>query len=282
MGEDGAHQGSAPVAASLADFAEKLVARRGVEQSNVLFGGQIGPATKALTAGTTAISVGDKAPDFSLPTTQGGTWSLGEHLAQQKYSSLVLVFYRGTWCGYRFRRGLLAHAPRTLAVLDEAARRADWGRAPAGLHQGIAVVEFDDSVCAQVVELSVSSDGDVKVRRVVCVVDTGYVVHPDTVVAQMEGCIVQGLGAALTGEITITDGRVDQSNFHDYALPRIHETPRIETHLMPSGERYGRRWGGVGETGLPPLAPALVNAVFAATGKRVRRLPLASVDLTKI
>jgi isoquinoline 1-oxidoreductase beta subunit len=109
---------------------------------------------------------------------------------------------------------------------------------------------------------------------VVCVVDTGHVVHADTVVAQMEGCIVQGLGAALAGEITITDGRVDQSNFHDYPLLRPPETPRIETHLMPSGERYGSRWGGVGETGLPPLAPALVNAVFAATGQRVRTLPL--------
>ena len=107
-------------------------------------------------------------------------------------------------------------------------------------------------------------------HRVVCVVDTGHVVHADTIVAQMEGCIVQGLGAALAGEITVTDGRVDQSNFHDYPLLRIPETPRIETHLMPSSER----WGGVGETGLPPLAPALVNAVFAATGQRVRTLPL--------
>ena len=175
---------------------------------------------------------------------------------------------------YRFRRGLLAHAPRTLAVLDEAARRADWGHAPAGLHQGIAVVEFDDAVCAQVVELSVSAGGEVKMHRVVCIVDPGYVVHADTIVAQMEGCIVQALGAALTGEITVTDGRVDQSNFHDCPLLRIHETPRIETHLMPSGERYGPRWGGIGETGLPPLAPALVNAVFAATGQRVRTLPL--------
>jgi isoquinoline 1-oxidoreductase beta subunit len=90
----------------------------------------------------------------------------------------------------------------------------------------------------------------------------------------MEGCIVQGLGAALTGEITVTDGRVDQSNFHDYPLLRMPETPRIDTYLMPSGERYGARWGGVGETGLPPLAPALVNAVFAATGQRIRTLPL--------
>ena len=110
MNEEGAHQGSAvPIAASLAEFTEKLIARRGVEQSNVLFGGQIGPATKALGARTNAIGVGDKAPDFSLAIAQGGTWSLGEHLAQNKYSSLVLVFYRGTWCGYCniYLRGLL-------------------------------------------------------------------------------------------------------------------------------------------------------------------------------
>ena len=114
-----AHQGSAvSVAASLAEFTEKLVARRGVEQSNVLFGGQIGPATKALTIRANAISVGDKAPDFSLPMTQGGTWSLGEHLAQNKYSSLVLVFYRGTWCGYCniYLRGLL----ETQSLLSDA------------------------------------------------------------------------------------------------------------------------------------------------------------------
>jgi len=175
---------------------------------------------------------------------------------------------------YQFRRTLLAQAPRTLAVLDEAARRANWGKAPAGVHQGIAVVEFDDALCAQVVELSVDKDGRVKVHRVVCVVDPIFAVHPDTIVAQMEGCIIQALGAALTGEITFKAGRTEQSNFHDYPLLRIHETPRIETHVLPSGTDPGQPWGGVGETGLPPLAPALLNAVFAATGQRVRSLPL--------
>jgi len=176
---------------------------------------------------------------------------------------------------YRFRRQLLAQAPRSLAVLDEAARRANWGhpRTP-GVHQGIAVVEFDDAVCAQVVELSVSKDGEVRVHRVVCVIDPVFVVHPDTVVAQMEGCIVQGLGAVLTGEITVKDGRIEQSNFHDCPLLRIHELPRIETYIVPSGGDPTQRWGGVGESGLPPLAPALVNAVFAATGQRIRTLPL--------
>ena len=175
---------------------------------------------------------------------------------------------------YLFRRPLLAQAPRTLAVLDEAARRANRGKAPVGIHQGIAVVEFDDAVCAQVVELSVDKDGGVKVHRVVCVIDPVFAVHPDTIVAQMEGCIVQALGAALTGEITFKAGRTEQSNFHDYPLLRMHETPRIETYLVPSGTDAGQPWGAVGETGVPPLAPALVNAVFAATGQRVRSLPL--------
>ena len=180
---------------------------------------------------------------------------------------------------YRFRRALLARAPRSLAVLDEAARRADWGHAPAGVHQGIAVVEFDDAVCAQVVELSVDAEGAVKVHRVICAIDPVHVVHPDTVIAQMEGCILQGIGAVLTGEITLKDARVEQSNFHDYPLLRIHEAPRIETYLVPSGGDADVRWGGVGESGLPPLAPAMVNALFAATGQRIRSLPLKQYTL---
>ena len=184
------------------------------------------------------------------------------------------VAHAGKQDPYQFRRPLLAQAPRTLAVLDEAARRASWGKAPAGVHQGIAVVEFDDAVCAQVVDLSVDKDGGVKVHRVVCVVDPVFAVHPNTIVAQMEGCIIQALGAALTGEITFKAGRTEQSNFHDYPLPRIHEAPRIDTYIVASGTDPGQPWGAVGETGVPPLAPALVNAIFAATGQRVRSLPL--------
>ena len=110
MSEEGAHPGSAvPIAASLAEFTDKLIARRGVEQSNLLFGGQIGPAIQALRMRTNAISVGDKAPDFTMPMAEGGTWTLAEHLAQNRYSSLVMVFYRGNWCGYCniYLRGLL-------------------------------------------------------------------------------------------------------------------------------------------------------------------------------
>ena len=118
MSEDSAHTTAAPIAASLAEFTDKLIARRGVEQSNLLFGGQIGPATKALGARANSIGVGDKAPDFSLPTAEGGIWSLGEHLAQGKCSSSVVVFYRGTWCGYCniYLRGLL----ETRSLLSDA------------------------------------------------------------------------------------------------------------------------------------------------------------------
>jgi isoquinoline 1-oxidoreductase subunit beta len=183
---------------------------------------------------------------------------------------------------YQFRRELLANSPRSLAVLDEVARRADWGKARDGIHQGIAIVECYDSVCAHVVEISVDPAGAVKVHRVVCAIDSGYVVNPGIVVAQMEGAIVYGLIAALTGEITLNGGRVDQSNFHDYPALRMNEMPEVETYLVPSGDKYIQRWGGIGEPGVPPLAPALVNAVFAATGKRIRSLPLKNHDLIPV
>jgi isoquinoline 1-oxidoreductase subunit beta len=180
---------------------------------------------------------------------------------------------------YLFRRELLAGSPRSLAVLDEVARRADWGKTSGGIHQGIAIVECYDSVCAHVVELSVDRSGAVQVHRVLCAVDCGYVVNPGIVKAQMEGAIAFGLIAALSGEITLQAGRVDQSNFHDYPVLRIHEMPQVETYLVPSGNTYSEKWGGIGEPGLPPLAPALTSAVFAATGKRIRSLPLKNHDL---
>jgi len=172
-----------------------------------------------------------------------------------------------------FRRPLLAKAPRALRVLDETAKRAGWGRAAGGVRQGIAIAEFADSICGQVVELSVAGDGGIKVHRVVCVLDCGHVVHPDTVAAQMEGAVIQALGAVLTGEITVARGRVAQTNFHDYPLLRMHETPVIETTILPPFDSQAR-WGGVGETGVPPLAPAFVNAIHAATGQRIRTLPM--------
>ena len=126
------------------------------------------------------------------------------------------------------------------------------------------------SYVAEVAEVSVAADGNVRVHRVVCAVDCGLVVNPDTVEAQMEGAIVYGLTAALKGAITIDNGRVQQSNFHDYQMLRMNEMPMLEVHILPSMETPG----GVGEPGVPPIAPAVANAVFAATGKRVRKLPI--------
>ena len=132
-------------------------------------------------------------------------------------------------------------------------------------------------VTGQVVEVTVSQDGKLKVDRVTCVLDPYHVANPNTVAQQMEGAVIMGLTAALWGEITIKGGAPVESNFHNYRMARMVDTPpRIDVHLVPSG---GSKWGGVGEPGLGPFAPALANAVFAATGTRVRRLPLMHADL---
>lgn len=171
---------------------------------------------------------------------------------------------------YRFRRALLAGAPRNRRVLDLAAEKAGWDTPPAeGVHRGIAVHASFGSVCAEVVELSVEG-AKVRVHRVVCVLDCGLVLNPDIVRAQMESAIVFGLSAALKQEINFRKGRVQQFNFHQYRLLRMNEMPRIEVHIAP-GEGDPT---GVGEPGLPPIAPALTNAIFAATGKRIRKLPV--------
>jgi isoquinoline 1-oxidoreductase subunit beta len=180
---------------------------------------------------------------------------------------------------YLFRRGLLSKGPRSLAVLDEAARRANWGHAPKGISQGIALVECYNSVTAQVVDISVSNAGELAVHRVICVIDAGHIVNPSIVEAQMEGAVVYGLGAVLYGQITLHEGRVQQSNFHDYRALRMNEMPKVETYFLSSGSKYSQEWGGVGEPGTPPLAPAIANAVFAATGQRIRTLPLANHEL---
>jgi isoquinoline 1-oxidoreductase subunit beta len=177
---------------------------------------------------------------------------------------------------YQLRRKLLVKQPRMLAVLELAAQKADWGsKLPPGVGRGIATHFSFDSYVAQVVEASVEKGGAVRVHRVVCALDCGLVINPDTVRAQMEGGIIFGLTAALKTEITLKDGRVEQGNFHDYPMLRIFESPEIEVHIVPSGENPT----GVGEPGVPPVAPALANAIFAATGKRVRRLPIRASDL---
>ena len=177
---------------------------------------------------------------------------------------------------YQLRRTLLAAQPRMLAVLDLAAQKANWeGALPAGRARGIATHFSFDSYVAQVAEVSVEKDGTVHVHRVVAAVDCGQTVNPDTVKAQLEGGIIFGLTAALKTEITFDKGRVQQRNFNDYPMLRMFESPVIEVFIVPSTEHPT----GVGEPGVPPVAPAVANAIFAATGKRVRRLPINPEDL---
>jgi isoquinoline 1-oxidoreductase beta subunit len=172
---------------------------------------------------------------------------------------------------FEFRRSLLGKQPRYKGALELAAEKADWGKPlPAGVYRGIAVVFSFGSWCAEVAELSVAPDGTPKVHRVVAAIDCGMTVNPDIVKRQVESAIVYGLTAALYGKITFRDGRVEQSNFHDYKMLRMNEMPKVEVHIVPSKEAPG----GVGEPGTPPIAPAVANAIFAATGKRIRKLPL--------
>jgi isoquinoline 1-oxidoreductase beta subunit len=180
---------------------------------------------------------------------------------------------------FQFRRTLLANSPRSLRVLEAVAERSGWGRAPAGVHQGIAIVECYDSVCAEVVDLSVDEKGRITIHRVFAGIDSAYIVNKACVVAQTEGCIAWALAATMTGEITHTRGRVDQSNFHNYPALRMFEMPPVETILLASGDRFLNRWGGIGEPAATPLAPAIANAVFSATGKRIRSLPLKNHGL---
>jgi len=171
----------------------------------------------------------------------------------------------------RYRRALLRE-PRLRAVLDLAADRAGWGTGlAAGNGRGVSIQFAFGSYLAQVAEVSMGRDGQPRVERVVCAMDCGQMVNPDTVRAQLEGGVMFGLSAALGNEITIANGRVQQSNFHDFPSLRMPEAPRVEVHLVASAESPG----GVGETGTACVAAALCNAIYAATGKRIRTLPVS-------
>ncbi len=176
-----------------------------------------------------------------------------------------------------FRRAMLAKEPRPLGVLNLAAEKAGWSKPlAAGRYRGIAMVESFSSFVAQVAEISLDRKaGTVHVHKVVAAVDCGRYVNPETIRAQIEGAILYGLTAALNGEITIAKGRVEQSNFNDYDMVRINEAPQVEVHIIESKDGPG----GIGEPGTPPIAPAVCNAIFAATGKPVRRLPIKATDL---
>jgi isoquinoline 1-oxidoreductase beta subunit len=173
-----------------------------------------------------------------------------------------------------FRRKLLGRAPRHRGVLDLAAEKAGWGTPPPrGRHRGLAVYHSFGSYVAQVAEVSVSETGAIRVHRVVCAIDCGFAVNPDLVAAQMEGGIAFGLSAALKGEITVEQGAVVQASLRDFPILKLDEMPEVEVHIRASREEPG----GVGEPGVPPIAPALANALFAATGHRIRALPIRAL-----
>ncbi|MCI0506162.1 MAG: molybdopterin-dependent oxidoreductase [Gammaproteobacteria bacterium] len=174
-----------------------------------------------------------------------------------------------------FRRQLMANHPRSLAVLNAVAEQAGWSKpAPAGVHRGLAVVKTFGSHVAACAEVSVDNDGKIKIHRIVAATDPGYAVNPQQIEHQVEGSFVFGLSAMLYGECTVKDGAVEQKNFDNYPSMLLHEMPKVETIVMPSGDF----WGGIGEPTIAVAAPAVLNAVFAATGKRIRRLPLKHAD----
>lgn len=176
---------------------------------------------------------------------------------------------------FEFRKGLLGKQPRYLKVLTLAAERAGWGAPPAGRHQGIALMEGYGTYMAQVAEISLARAGGITVHRIVCVLDCGQVVNPDIVTAQVESAAIFGLTAALHGDVTLKGGRVEQTNFDNYRVLRIDEVPTIETHIVASSEPPG----GMGEPATALVAPAVCNAIYAATGKRLRSLPIAQHGL---
>jgi isoquinoline 1-oxidoreductase beta subunit len=217
-------------------------------------------------------------PGFGVPVT---IWR-GAELSYNTFAVESFVDELAVAAGadpYQYRRGLLGGTPRLQAALDLAASKAGWAGAPlpAGRGRGIAACAYTDAgtYAAEVAEVTVASDGSVRVDRVVCAVDCGLVVNPAIAESQVEGAIVQGLSATLKSEITFAAGRVQQHNFDDYPLLRLSEMPTIEVYFVLSTEDPS----GLGEPALPPLAPAVANAIFAATGKRLRRLPIHAADL---
>src|SRR5438876_1094171 len=249
-------------------FAQYMINKEGVDSTSV-------EGAADILYGIPNLQVDLHTPKIGVPV----QWwrSVGHsHTGFSVESFFDEVAHAGGKDPYELRRQLLANQPRMSAVLNLVAEKAGWGKPlPPGRGRGIATHFSFDSYVAQVVEASVEKDGTVQVRRVVCAVDCGRVVNPDIVKAQMEGGIIFGLTAALKTEMTLENGRVQQKNFHDYQMLRMFESPEIEVHIVPSELSPT----GVGEPSVPPAAPALTNAIFAVTGKRVRRLPIRAADL---
>jgi isoquinoline 1-oxidoreductase beta subunit len=246
--------------------------------------------------GVAAQSIGSGAaagaqPPYAIPSVHvsGADVSLGVPVtiwrgAEFTYSTFAIESFLDEVAAtagadpYQFRRGLLDATPRLKAVVDLAASKAGWGAAlPPGWGRGMAACLYanTNTFVAEVAEVAVTRDGTVQVQRVVCAVDCGIVINPTLAEAQIEGSIVQGLSNTLKGEITFASGRVQQHNVDDYPLLRLNEMPTVEVYFVPSTERPS----GLGEPALPPLAPAVANAIYVATGRRVRRLPIRPEDV---
>jgi isoquinoline 1-oxidoreductase subunit beta len=222
--------------------------------------------------------------DVELATTTTGVPVLWWRVVGSSHTSFAVeafideVAHAAGTDPYQFRLKLLAKEPRMKAVLELAAEKAGWssGPLPAGKGRGIAVAEAFKTYVAQVAEVTVDESGRVRVDRVVCAIDCGTPINPDVITAQMEGGIGFGLGAVLYGAITLKDGRVEQDNFNSYRVLRINEMPKVEVHIVPSTEAPT----GVGEPGVAPLGPAVANAIFAATGRRIHLLPFPKTEAT--
>ncbi len=179
---------------------------------------------------------------------------------------------------YKFRRALLSHRPDFIGVLDKIAEKGDWGKPMApGFGRGIAILECYGTIIGQVSEVSVNQKGEIRVHRVVAAVDCGHIVNPGIVEAQIQGGVLYGLSAALYGDLTVKDGRIEQANFDEYQVVRLADAPKIEVYFALSG---GKKWGGIGEPGTAATAPSVANAVFAATGTRIRSMPFKNVKLS--
>jgi isoquinoline 1-oxidoreductase beta subunit len=237
---------------------------------------------------------GAAKPPYTLPNIQV------EYVRQEPPPGITTAFWRGVGPTHNifvvesfidelaaaankdpveYRRALLDSTPRAKGVLELAADKSGWGqKLPAGSGRGVSVQFAFGSYLSQVAEVAVAKDGEVRVRRVVCAVDCGMVVNPDTVRAQIEGGIIFGITAALYGQITLKNGRVEQSNFDNYRMLRINEAPVVEVHIIQSTEAPG----GIGEPGTAAVFPAVANAIFAATGKRVRKLPVNPSELRSV
>jgi isoquinoline 1-oxidoreductase subunit beta len=237
---------------------------------------------------------GAAKPPYTLPNIQV------EYVRQEPPPGITTAFWRGVGPTHNifmvesfidelaaaankdpvdYRRALLDNSPRARAVLELAAEKSGWGqKLPPGSGRGVSVQFAFGSYLSQVAEVAVAKDGGVRVQRVVCAVDCGMVVNPDTVQAQIEGGIIFGITAALYGQITLKNGRVEQSNFDNYRMLRINEAPVVEVHIIHSAEAPG----GIGEPGTAAVFPAVANAIFAATGKRIRKLPVNPSELRSV